>query len=246
MMRFLFSLLTLFITTGQAQISAEEIIDRVDKNERIASSTAEMEQIIITSGGSERTLSMKVYTRDYNEKQLSVYTAPSRVKGDKILMLDDGNEIWFYTPKTDRVRHLASHARKQKVQGSDFSYQDMAGGSIKEKFTASLIGEEEAGGKNCYKMELLPTDKGPDYQKLLLWVDIKTFASLQIDYYEDNVLSKRLHMKDIEKIDGHWYAMTMEMENILEGGKTIIRTQKIELNSENPDEWFSTNYLKRN
>lgn len=248
MKKLLISLALVTIITVAAlgeELTPREIIKKIDATERLASSQGIFKQIITTSGGDKRTLETEYYTKDHNDKQLMIYTNPSRVKGDKILMLNDGDDIWFYTPKTDRVRHLASHARRQKVQGSDFSYEDMAGGSIEEDYTYTLLGEEEASDKPCYKFELIPTESGPHYSKLILWADKEKFLTVRIDYYEDDQLSKRLTCDDVRMIDGYWYAMKWKMNNILEGGETLMITEKIRINVELEDNIFTTNYLKR-
>ncbi len=230
----------------QAQeLTPKEIIKKIDDTERVESSEGVMKQIITTSGGKKRTLEVKAYTKDRNDKQLMIYTGPKRVKGDKILMLNDGDDIWFYTPRTDRVRHLASHARRQKVQGSDFAYEDMSGGSIEEDYTYKLLGEEKVLGSECYKLELIPTESGPHYSKLILWADKEKFVTRQIDYFEDDELLKRLTCDDIQMVDGHWYAMKLVMTNIQEGGQTVMEFLEMKFGLELDDKIFSTNNLKR-
>ena len=188
---------------------------------------------------------MKAYSKNKGEKQLMIYTKPKRVDGDKILMLDEGDDIWFYTPKTDRVRHLASHARRQKVQGSDFAYEDMAGGSIEEDYTATLLGEEAIADTLCYKLELVPTESGPHYSRLILWADRELYLTRRIDYYEEGELLKRLTTSDVRQIDAHWYAMRLVMENLKEGGDTILETLEIRFDVDLPDQLFTTSALKR-
>jgi outer membrane lipoprotein-sorting protein len=217
----------------------------VDAAERVQSSHGTMRQTITTSGGARRALEMEAWTRDRNDKQLMAYTAPRRVAGDKILMLNEGDDIWFYTPRTDRVRHLASHARRQKVQGSDFAYEDMAGGSIEEDYTAALLGEETIADTLCYKLELVPTESGPHYSRLILWADRELYLTRRIDYYEDDTLLKCLTTSDVRHIDGHWYAMRLVMENLKEGGDTVLETLEIRFDEELPDELFTTGSLKR-
>ncbi len=238
-------LLTAMNTVQAQELSPREIINRIDATERVASSESVAKQIITTSGGKKRTLGMKAFTKDMNDKQLMIYTSPKRVKGDKILMLNDGDDIWFYTPKTDRVRHLASHAKRQKVQGSDFAYEDMSGGKIEEDYTYTLMGEEKVSGQPCYKFELIPTEKGPHYSKLILWADKKKFITLKIDYYEDGELLKRLDCHDVQHIDGHWYAMRLVMTNLKEGGQTAMETLEIKFDIEIKDNVFTTKNLKR-
>ncbi len=223
----------------------KDIIGRIDKNEKIESSKSISKQTIITSKGKTRTLEMEAYTKDQNEKQLTIYTAPSRVAGDKILMLEDGNEIWFYTPKTDRVRHLASHAKKQKVQGSDFSYEDMTGWDYDKDFNCKLLEKEKLENINTWKIELIPTESGPHYSKMILWADTEKYVILRIDYYEDGDLLKRLTTFNIVEIDSHWIAKKMVMKNLQDGGKTTIEMVEIKVNTNPDDALFSTNSLSK-
>ena len=227
------------------ELTPKQIIYKIDETERVNSSEGTAKQIIITSGGKKRSLEMKSFSKNKNEKQLIIYTAPSRVKGDKILMLNEGDDIWFYTPKTDRIRHLASHAKRQKVQGSDFSYEDMAGGSIEEDYTYKLLGEEKVAGRKCFKFELIPTETGPHYSKLILWADKTIFITRRIDYYEKGELIKRFQSEKIQKIDNRWYAKKITMTNIKEGGETVIETVTIKFDINIDDKIFTTNNLKR-
>ncbi len=45
-------------------------------------------------------------------------------------MLNNADNIWTYFPRTKRVRKLASHAKKQKVQGGDFTFEDFSSSNI--------------------------------------------------------------------------------------------------------------------
>jgi outer membrane lipoprotein-sorting protein len=236
---------TALVEVSAKELSAREIVRKVDAVERVQSSHSTGEQIITTSGGKKRTLEFEAFSKDANDKQLMVYTGPNRVKGDKILMLNDGDDIWFYTPKTDRVRHLASHARRQKVQGSDFSYEDLSTGNYEVDYAASLLGTEKILDTDCYKLEMIPTETGPHYTRIILWADQQKFTTVQCDYYEDNELLKRLTCHDIRNVDGHWYSMQMNMTNMQEGGETIILTKEISFDMELDERLFSTNHLKR-
>ncbi len=244
-MRTISTIFFAIMAIGLIALTPDEIIQKIDDNERVQSSQGTGSQTIETSGGETRTLEYEMFTKDLNDKQLTIYTAPARIKGDKILMLDDGNDIYFFTPKTGRDRHLAGHARKKKVQGSDFSYEDISGGKISDQYTYKLLGEEEVEGRPCYQIELIPTPKGPSYSKLILWADKERFTSIRIDYYTDNELEKRLICSDIRDIDGHWTPMKMTMTNLLEGGKTIMETSSIKFGVELDDAMFTRSYLKR-
>lgn len=225
--------------------TVEQILDKVKENENIQSSESKGSQIITTSNGKQRTLEMISYSKDFGESQLSAYTAPARVAGDKILMLNNGDDIWFYTPKTDRVRHIASSAKKQKVQGSDFSYEDMELWDYRIDFESKILGSEKVNGTNCYKIELIPTESGPHYSKMIVWVDKERFVALQYDYYEDEEAIKRLSLDNIKKIENHWLPMKYTMKSLTGSGYTVVESADMKINVELKDEMFTTNYLKQ-
>lgn len=228
------------------ELTPQQIISKIDETERAPSSKLIIKQTITTTSGAKRTLTAEAYSKGNYDKQLMIYTAPARVAGDKILMLNQGDDIWFYTPRTDRIRHLASHAKRQKVMGSDFSYEDLAGGKLEENYTYKLLRTEKVEGVACYKFELVPTPSGPHYSKLIYWADKERFVSIRIDYYDDDgKLLKRLILSDYDTVDGQLYPKKMVMTNLQEGGNTVIETEAAQFNLNLPDEIFTTRYLKR-
>ncbi|MCP4309710.1 MAG: outer membrane lipoprotein-sorting protein [Bacteroidetes bacterium] len=242
----LFTISTLFSSLIFAQdLTVDQILDKVKDNERIKSSVSKGSQVITTSNGKQRTLEMTSYSKDFSESQLSIYTAPARVAGDKILMLNNGDDIWFYTPKTDRVRHIASSAKKQKVQGSDFSYEDMELWDYRSDFSSKLEGSEKINGVSCYKIEMVPTESGPHYSKMIAWVDKDKFVPLQYDYYEDGEAIKRLSLENMKLIENHWLPMKFTMKSLVGSGFTTIESTQMKVNVELEDNMFTTNYLKQ-
>ncbi|MCD4795377.1 MAG: outer membrane lipoprotein-sorting protein [Bacteroidales bacterium] len=237
--------LLLTLGVNAQNLSVNQIMEKVEKNEKISSSISTIKQTIITSKGSTRTMTMKGYSKDAGDKQLSIFTGPARVKGDKILMLNGGDDIWFYTPKTDRVRHLASNARKQKVQGSDFSYQDMELRDYKKDFKSKILGTATINGISCYKIESVPTATGPNYTKMIFWIDKTKFVALKTEYYEGNMLLKTMNTSNVKKIGNYWMPMKIVMTNNQTGSKSIIESIDIKINVSIDDSKFTTNYLKQ-
>lgn len=226
-------------------LTVDQILSKAEKNEKIESLSSTVKQVITTSKGSQRTLEMKSYSRDFGKSQLSVYTAPARVQGDKILMLNDGDDIWFYTPKTDRVRHIASSAKKQKVQGSDFSYEDMELWDYKTDFKSKLLRTEKVSNYNCYKVELIPTSTGPHYSKIIAWVDNEKFVIRQAEYYEDDQPLKMLTADNIKRVDNYWVPMKHIMKSLVDGGQTVMENLEVTINIDLEDRMFTTNDLKK-
>lgn len=227
-------------------LTAKQIIQQVDEVAFSQSSQGRFSQTITTTSGAKRTLEMIGYSKDGTDKQLTVYTQPARVKGEAMLMLNDGNDIWYYSPRTDRVRKIASNAKKRKVMGSDFSYEDMATGTMAEKYTAELIKEEKEQGVPCYVLKMIPTDKGPSYSKIMVWVDQQKFIPVRIDYWDQGEKPfKRMVINEIKKIDGHMTPMNYMMTNLKEGSVTRMEIKEMTYDVQLKDSLFTVRNLKR-
>ena len=223
------TLLSFDVTAGG---DAKAILEKIDKASYADSTRMKLSQKVITPSGDTRTFKILSYTMNGNEKSLTHYVGPEQVRGIKILGLRDGNDIWSYFPRTNRTRKLASSAKKRKVQGSDFIYDDMAQGKMVKQWKGKLLGEEKLGENTCFKLELYPTDEGPQsYKRIIVWVDKVQHTPYRIDYYdEDNYLLKRLTIKAYKNISGVLIPFSYVMENLTDGGKTLMKVADAEVN----------------
>lgn len=234
--------------TAQAQsLDAETILQKADEVEGYKSSFSEIQQIITTSSGQKRTLVVRGWGMNNGAKQLSEYLAPPDIRGQKILMTDDGDNIWMFNPETRRTRKLGSHMKKKKVMGSDFTYEDQAGGKLVEKYTGVVLREEEQGEAQCYVMELTPTPKGPSYDKIIAWIGKEDFVSRRVDFYQNDEAEpfKRLIMEDIRPVGEKVVAHKMTMTNLEDTTETVNIVTRIQFGVEIPASIFESRNLER-
>jgi outer membrane lipoprotein-sorting protein len=206
-----------------------------------------MQQIITTSSGQERTLVIRAWAVNNGEKQLSEYLAPADIKGQRILMTEDGDNIWMFNPETRRTRKLGSHMRKKKVMGSDFTYEDQAGGKMSKKYDGVLLREEESGGVACYVLELTPTPEGPSYDKIVAWVGKADFVTRRVDFYQNEEAEpfKRLILEDIRPVGAKIVPHKLTMTNLEDTTETVNITTRIEFGVDIPDSVFESRNLER-
>lgn len=245
---FLFLILP-FLLAAQS-LTGPEIIQKVNDQMNQESSEATMSMTIVTSSGQERTFEYLSYSKNFGEKNLMIYQKPSRVKGQKMLMLNHADDIWAYFPRTKRVRKLATHAKKQKFEGSDFSNEDMGSGdSFTTDYDSKLVGEEKKEGAECYKVEMKKkSDADISYSKLMIWVRKSDFAPLVIDYYDDKNperILKTLTQSNIKVIDGVPTGTTMVMHNHGDNTNTSIELKEIKYNVPLDDDLFTERGLKK-
>lgn len=242
--------LSVLLATSGAGATPPELatlLGQCDEAEGFASYYAEMQQVITTSSGAKRTMAMRAWAVNNGDKQLSEYLAPADIKGQRILMTDDGDNIWMYNPETRRTRKLGSHMKKRKVMGSDFTYEDQAGGRMNEKYAGRVVGEEDQGGAACWVLELTPTAKGPSYDKIVAWLGKDDHLVRRVDYYEDEGKTpfKRLVMAEIRKVGSKTVPHKMTMTNLFDKTETISIITRIQYGAQIPLSIFESRNLEK-
>ena len=247
---FITAILLLAGSLNAQDLSADDIINKVNELMNQGSSKAIMTMTITTSSGQERTFEYLTYSSNKGEKNLMIYQAPKRVKGQKMLMLNNADDIWAYFARTKRVRKLATHAKKQKMEGSDFSYEDMGGAnSFITEFETNKKGTETKEGFKCYKLELVKKPGSSSaYSKMVMWVIKENFLPVVIDYYNEDSpdrVQKTLLQQDIKEIDGIPTGTKIIMTNKNDNTNTIMEIKEIEYNIQLDDALFTERGLRK-
>jgi len=246
---FLFAI-GLATTLYSQTLTGPQIVKKVSDLMNQKSMQATMTMTILTSSGQTRTFEYKSLSKNFGEKNMMIYMKPNRVKGQKMLMTNHADDIWYYNARTKRVRKLASHAKKQKFEGSDFSYEDMgASDAFIKDYDSQVLAEENKNGFACYKVQLVRKPGSTlSYPKLTMWVIKENFIPVVIDYYDeknpDRVL-KTLVQSDIKMIDNIPTAMKMEMHNHSNDTSTSMTFIDVKYNIPLDDELFTERGLKR-
>jgi len=231
------------LRAGSAGDKAKKILKKADKAGWMKASHSLIEQTITTTSGSKRTFKIESWSKNGDEKQLMKYLAPPQSKGIGVLTLEEGENIWVYFPDSDDLRKIASSARNQSVEGSDFTYEDLSTTTMSKKYDAALLGEEKIGDDDCYKLKLKPKKKS-FYGKLIIWIDKTSYTLPKIEYYnKKGKHTKTLLMKSYKKIKGVWVAKEIVMKNHKRGSRTKIKIMKIKVNPDIGDDIFTTENL---
>ena len=232
------------------ELTGEEIINKVNELMNQDTVQAKVKMTIVTSSGNERVFIYDSYSKNKGEKNLLRYIEPKRAKGQAILMLNYADDIWMYFPRTKRIRKLATNSKSQKMEGSDFSYEDTgASDAFIEDFNSKKLGSEIKEGHDCYKIEMLKKESiESGYSRLIIWVIKDSFIPIAIDYYDrDNpeLLLKTLIQYDIKEIDGIPTATKMVMYNKQENSQTSIEMLEVKYNVVLDDSLFTERNLQR-
>jgi outer membrane lipoprotein-sorting protein len=229
--------------TAPAQ-DAGKILEAIDKNMSAESRIIES-SMTVHGKRNKRTMVSKSYTAG-DRKAFTEYLSPPRDKGTKMLKLDD--ELWMYSPSTDRTVMISGHMLRQSVMGSDLSYEDMMEDrKLQEIYTSRIEGEATVDDRACYILLLTARVSDAAYHSQKLWVDKERNVPLiQELYAKSGELLKRVTMSDIRQVSGRWYPMKMNYKDVLKDGNgTDWLITKIEFNRPIPEYIFSKASLKQ-
>jgi outer membrane lipoprotein-sorting protein len=237
-------ILAVILFSGFTVPDANEILKKVDKN--LSSDSRVMESSITIQGKrGARTITSKTYAMG-DKKSFTEYLSPAREQGTKMLKLE--NQLWIYSPSTDRIIQISGHLLRQSVMGSDLSYEDMMDDrKLTDIYTAKVLGEEEMHDRKTYLIELTAKVTDVAYYSQKMWVDAERFVPLKQELYaKSGQLLKRLEMKDVIQVKDRWFPSTMIYKDMLkEGDGTEFKITKIEFNVEIPEYIFSKAALKK-
>nr|MDA3818444.1 outer membrane lipoprotein-sorting protein [Prolixibacteraceae bacterium] len=243
-MRTLIISIALFLVfSGFAVPDANQILEKVDQN--LSSENRVMESTITIHGKrNSRTMTSRTYAMG-DKKAFTEYLSPARDAGTKMLKLED--QLWIYSPGTDRTIQISGHMLRQSVMGSDLSYEDMMDDrKLTDTYTATIERNETIDGRETYLILLEAKVDDVTYHSQKMWVDTERFVPLKQEMYaKSGQLLKSLVMRDVEKIDGRWFPRTMVYKDMLkQGDGTEYTVTKIEFDVDIPEYIFSKAALK--
>jgi outer membrane lipoprotein-sorting protein len=181
-----------------------------------------------------------------DEKAFTEYLSPAREKGTKMLKVK--NDLWLYSPDTDRTIKISGHMLRQSVMGSDLSYEDMMDDKkLSEAYDAVVTAEDTIDGRECWVVDLTGNEKDLAYHFRKLWVDKSRLIPLKEELIaKSGKLLKMIELKNIEKIDNRWYPKKMVFKDMLKTGKgTEFIIDSIEFDVDIPAYKFTKASLRK-
>lgn len=233
----------LMATVVSAQ-DAKTILAKVDQN--MASKNRVFESTMIVHGlRASRTMMARSYSVG-EQKSFTEYLSPVREQGTKMLKV--GNQLWIYSPSTDRTILISGQLLRQSVMGSDLSYEDMMEDSkLTDKYSAVNTGTEVIDGRTCFVLELTAITTDVNYFKRKTWIDTERFVPLKEELYaKSGQLLKRTTLSGVKQVQGRWFPAEIMYKDMLKAGEgTEFRMTSIQFDQQIPDYIFSKAALKK-
>ena len=147
----------------------------------------------------ERSQTLKAWTEG-EKNSVFVITDPPQDRGNGTLK--QGNQMWTFNPKINRVIKLPPSMMSQAWMGSDFTNNDLAkSDSILSDYTHEFVGTEREGGHAAHRIRSTPREGAPvvwGYKELLIRDDNIFLEEAYFD--QDGRLVKTLQARQIELI----------------------------------------------
>jgi outer membrane lipoprotein-sorting protein len=226
------------------ELTGKAILERVDSN-LVARNRKVTTTMVIKGRRGTRTLQARSWVQGV-EKAFTEYLSPPREKGTKMLKLKD--ELWIYSPSTDRTIKIAGHMLRRSLMGSDVSYEDyMEDPKLSNIYDAKLVGEERVQGRNCYVLDLTAKKEDVAYYRRKIWIDKERYLPLKENRFaKRGKLLKTFVINEVFKIEDRWYPKKMTFKDVmLKGSGTEFIIDSVEFDLKIPKHVFSKASLRR-
>jgi len=227
-----------------SQPSADDILKKVDQNMSSKNRVFES-QMTIQNKRNSRTITSKSYSVS-DKKSFTEYLSPARETGTKMLKLE--NQLWIYSPATDRIVQISGHMLRQSVMGSDLSYEDMMDDrKLSDIYTAIVSGNEMIEQRKVWVLELTAKVEDVAYFKRKIWIDQVRYVPLKEELFaKSGQLLKRSTLSDVIQVKGRWFPTKIVYKDMLkQGDGTEFKITKIEFDAEIPEYIFTKAALKK-
>lgn len=235
----------LLISQGSAETpTGDEILKNLDENLRARNRVVVSNMIIHGRRGS-RTVKAKSWIKG-TEEAFTEYLAPAREKGVKMLKLED--QLWTYSPSTDRTIKIAGHMLRQSVMGSDLSYEDyLEDQLLHEMYSATVSAEENFNGRPCWVLDLMAAKEDIAYFSRKIWVDKERYVPLKEERFaKSGKLLKTTEVQGVMRVGERWVLQHVIFKDALKKGDgTEFVLESVEYDVEIPNHIFTKASLRK-
>jgi outer membrane lipoprotein-sorting protein len=220
------------------------ILERIDRN-AVPGSKIMISSMTVHSRRADRTIRSKSWVEG-SDKAFTEYLDPPREKGIKMLKL--GDQLWTFSPSTDRVISISGNLLRQSVMGSDLSYEDMMENfKLAQAYEAAADGEETMLDRPCWILKLTAVIGNTAYPRRRIWVDKDRFLIMKEERFaKSGRLLKTLEVKAVNRTADRWIQTEVVFRDVLKDGSgTEFKIESIEFDATIPEALFSKASLRK-
>ena len=181
--------------------------------------TMSVEMVLKGGGDDGKVLGMKMYSKGATRTALR-FKSPSDLKG-LALVIKGASEIYVKLPGTKKVRRVASHARKQGFQGTDWSLDDLRLLKLAPSFSPTL--KEVTATHIVLNLERKSEADLP-YKRLVVHLPKAHLVPETIEYYDDDGKKIKVQTRDglVESEGGKKSFLKNTMTDLVRNHSTLL------------------------
>lgn len=236
--------------------TAPEIMQKYRQVHRVKDEEEQLLLKLVSRGGAVKDRRVARWTLNGAgdlDKILIRFLTPRDVENTALLTWEakDGNDDqWLYLPATKKPKRIAASGKKNRFMGTDFTYEDLRPENVAVN-TYTLARSEAVDGQDCWVIESVPANarQAADtaYSKRRLWIRKDNMAMVKREYYDkQSRLEKVELMRKLVSVKGAaWRTDEYEMQDLLNGTKTIVSVEKRAVEKGLKDDFFTEAELTR-
>jgi len=259
----LLSTVCLSIPAMAQDLSAYEVMQRVDARDDGETRVAQYTMVLIDRRERQRSRDLVIYSKDFGEdsRTLSSFESPADIAGTAYLNHDwadpdRDDDSWLYLPAMQRVRRIASSDTSDSFLGSDFTYADINGLEL-DWYDYRFVNEsEDVDGYDCWVIEAVPraelkdkAEEATGYSKLQAWIRKDNFVQVQAQAWElRGNRVKYFTASDVREVQGIWTIHRQQAITTRNGRQehaSVLQLTAIRYDDSLSDEYFETEFLQR-
>ncbi|MCL4743909.1 MAG: outer membrane lipoprotein-sorting protein [Burkholderiaceae bacterium] len=165
---------------------------------------------------------------------------PATERGQNLLM--KGRELWLYMPSVSQPVRLSL---SQRLTGL-VSNGDLARANFSGDYTPRVVGTERLDGREHHIVELIASERGVTYPKVVYWVRTGDFHPAKAEFYSlSGRLMKTCRYENYRTLGGRSRPTRLVMSDALKpGDESILDYSEMKL-VELPERMFTKDYLKK-
>ena len=244
-MRIYLLALSLFLSaaTRAQPVDAKQLVLDAINHWRGTTSHAQMTMIVHRSGW-QRSMTIQSWSKG-NHQSLVRLVEPKKDAGTSTLV--DGDSMWIFSPKVNRIIKVPSSMMAQGWMGSDFSNKDISKSTdIIDQYDHSLSGMAAADDHTIYRVESTPhEDAAVPWGKEVLYIRDDYVLLEQQFWSQDGTLVKTMKTLAVAEMSGRPVASIVRMNTSDRPGEwTQLTTDQIEFGIDLPANLFTLSNLR--
>jgi hypothetical protein len=188
------------------------------------------------------------------DRTLVRFSSPADIKGTGFLVWETPNgddERFLYLPSLGRVRRIAGAETQESFVGSDFTYEDIGGREL-ERYTYVMLDENaswkaaDGSAHPAYRLESKQKDADAKFPRVVTLVLKDSFVTVHAEIFNRrNEVQKIFDARKVERTDGYWTILEMQMTDQLAQTRTELLVESVEYDNGLTADNFSRRELER-